>query len=409
MCGIWGLTTSGYTSAADDKFLHQAAICGEVRGTHATGFVVLNNKECNVYKKAVPGSQFVNEHVDITKAVPANTKVVIGHNRAATVGASDNDDYAHPFIEKNLVGVHNGSLIHGWEGRLQVSAKTPVDSMGLYRAIRARGIDFAAEKAEGAMALVWIDTNTDRTYVLRNAERPLHYAESRADEKGHDPGRLYFASEKGMLEWLLKRNKIAHSPIQSFKTEVLYDISDGIADEVRRVPINGTWDMADWEEYGYRGNYQPGNYVPPVTQQGATPTTTTTTGYVKDGKIVPFKKKEDTTSSEQPEAGGHGGYNRDGGSNFGISYRGCDLPPEDIANGIEYEYAEKDAQILHCDCCGGAIYGETNYLEEAHPLPKDEAIIIHEECLNDFRVSWDPALKFMRIKRRNTSNRSHAV
>jgi hypothetical protein len=69
--------------------------------------------------------------------------------------------------------------------------------------ISENGIELAVKKAKGAYALTWIDKRAGTINFLRNAERPLYF--------GHykdDTGLLYWASEAGMLHYVLNREKV---------------------------------------------------------------------------------------------------------------------------------------------------------------------------------------------------------
>ncbi len=78
------------------------------------------------------------------------------------------------------------------------------------------GIDETHKILHGAFALVWYDKKTNAVHMCRNAERTLFTALS------DDNRTLYWASEAGMLEWILARNQEKHQKIQIVTPGFLY-------------------------------------------------------------------------------------------------------------------------------------------------------------------------------------------
>jgi len=248
MCGIWGAVAPNEVkvSHATEKFLRNAAIAGTVRGLDGTGIVSVTTADWNTFK-----GQRVEEDPNVYYHKSGGTgpemlrelgtlnawfheqsgrpNCVYGHNRAATVGKI-NRNTAHPFVAARTIGIHNGTLSSGWGQRLQASKKVSVDSEALIRCISHRGYKHALEQAKGAMAVVWTNLETRETFIFRNYERPVHYCISTF-------GSLYFASEEGMLAWLLKRANITPDSdgIQSLKPSTVYNITDATMVEVESI------------------------------------------------------------------------------------------------------------------------------------------------------------------------------
>jgi len=143
--------------------------------------------------------------------------MVLGHNRAATVGEVS-VDAAHPFrlyddeTGVSIVGVHNGTL-SGY--KLKDGDKTYIsDSEWLFGQLLAAG-NLDDEKREqevsdilagtwGAYSVMFFfDDDPTRMYVANNGKRPLHCLMS------SDSKYLLMASEPGMLHWLAERNKLS--------------------------------------------------------------------------------------------------------------------------------------------------------------------------------------------------------
>jgi len=219
MCGIFGVVANNKRIgliAQDYKFLTSCTIAGAVRGLDGTGFVLVNNsleqkEDVLFHKSGATGGEYIKALKDNLSVFnrdngyPTSTDIYLmyGHNRAATVGEVS-DKTAHPFCAPHCVGIHNGTLSKGWEKRLNANKKITVDSEALMRAISHLGYEEALPKAEGAMAIVWTDTKVKdkpETYIFRNKDRSVYYCHSSL-------GKLYWASEKGMLEWLMARHDI---------------------------------------------------------------------------------------------------------------------------------------------------------------------------------------------------------
>lgn len=205
MCGLFGVATDRTTGLLkrQEDYVQQAMYVDALRGWDSTGLAVIDSKwNASVFKRALPAADFALTRVGTAGAKAAaksTTRVVIGHNRAATVG-SVTDDYAHPFKYGNVVGAHNGTLR---SRRGLVNTTAPVDSMDLIHAFSEIPPDEYADllsKVDGAYALTWVNGDTERLYFARNSQRPLTLVWHGKD--------LYWGSEAMMVYWLMDRNKI---------------------------------------------------------------------------------------------------------------------------------------------------------------------------------------------------------
>ena len=203
MCGIVGIARLGTTDIIekDRDVFAQMLSAGVVRGHHGTGvFSVDESGGAKMVKMAGPPYMlFVSEafHKFWAAIVPERTRILVGHNRFATTG-DKTTKHAHPFMKDKIVMVHNGSL--------QASTSTPdfknfaVDSEAMTHSIAKIGLEETLAKTDGAYAIVFWDLNTQTLNMVRNHERPLHVFRDKM------MGRVLFASEKEMLEWIVKRN-----------------------------------------------------------------------------------------------------------------------------------------------------------------------------------------------------------
>ena len=203
MCGIVGIARLGVTDILEkdrDVFV-QMLSAGVVRGHHGTGvFSVTKDGGAKLVKSAGPPYMlFVSEafHKFWAEIMPARTRILVGHNRYATTGQKTTK-HAHPFMKDKIVMVHNGSLDN--------STSTPdfkkfeVDSEAMTHSIATIGLEATLAKTDGAYAIVYWDLKTQTLNMVRNHERPLHVFRDKM------MGRVLFASEKEMLEWIVKRN-----------------------------------------------------------------------------------------------------------------------------------------------------------------------------------------------------------
>lgn len=197
MCGIVGI--AGNIIKEDHKAFRDMLLFDTVRGLDSTGVVVVplvHNMGVRTDKEVgLPDNLFIKDThkmFDGDGIVNISSKVIIGHNRAATKGAV-NEDNAHPFSFGDVHGVHNGSLF-SWESleKDDDGTKFDVDSKAIYKTIADKGPEHLWSKMLGAAALVWWDNKKSRLFMLRNSKRPLYYF------FGEKKDKIYWSSEPWM-------------------------------------------------------------------------------------------------------------------------------------------------------------------------------------------------------------------
>lgn len=194
----------------EKHFFKQALYCNQLRGDDSTGIFTVDKElitpRVGIFKKAYPAADFMQlQAAKNIMNISVDKRVIVGHNRAATRGATT-DDNAHPFQHKNITMVHNGTLTNTFNLVKSVTYNR-VDSDILCQAISEGGIQEAVNNCTGAYALVWHDASDNTLNLLRNNQRPFSIAYDKVGKH------IYFASEILMLQWLLDRNGVLYDDI----------------------------------------------------------------------------------------------------------------------------------------------------------------------------------------------------
>lgn len=226
MCGLLGMTIhakNGF-SVKQETIVDQLLYVGALRGDDSTGVIgVENDTTFHIAKEATAAAWFQNSlAVDSTlgKKLFSSGKAFIGHNRKKTIGSAT-DENAHPFVvNTHFAMVHNGTLV----GHKKL-ANTTVDSEALAIVLeeafgkkdKVAAIETTLSRVVGAYALSIYDQRSNCIHLLRNAERPMSYVET--------SDAVYWASEAGMLWWILSRNGVNCSEIKELPVDTLLTIS----------------------------------------------------------------------------------------------------------------------------------------------------------------------------------------
>ena len=202
MCGIFGVISAAKHGIYSDEagFIKNALIAGAIRGEDGTGLYFVSSKDTSkveVLKRAGNPYWLLTDkrYHDFEKRMVDTAQVVVGHNRFSTRG-KNSDANTHPFQEGPITMVHNGTINTG----LTYPKGVEVDSHALTIAIANEGVEIFS-KIYGAYVCIWHDARDGTLNIAKNYERPLSMLESK--------GSLFFASEAGMLMWLVARNQKA--------------------------------------------------------------------------------------------------------------------------------------------------------------------------------------------------------
>jgi hypothetical protein len=219
----------------DSQMFDQMLYADALRGIDSTGVFGVNKYgNLKMMKAAKTSADFLRtkSYMDFSKEIYSSYRMVVGHNRASTRGATV-DENAHPFIEDHICLVHNGTLHSHKE-----LADTTVDSHAIAKAIARDGYKEVLPKINGAFALIWFDAKEKKLRIARNSQRPLWVMQSKDID--------IIASEPEMLTWLHKRvYGTAGDEAKFFAIEKLYswdldDIETGLDTEdmpVKKAPL----------------------------------------------------------------------------------------------------------------------------------------------------------------------------
>ncbi len=207
MCGHLGV--AGSLGGPEKSAFKQMLQVGSLRGPHSVGayFKARNEEVGSVFHALGHGhelTEFKQFDTDLAKA--HNVSVMLGHNRWATQGGV-NIENAHPFSYGDIIGAHNGTVPeYGWK-KLEYGGKEDMDSKALLKSISEVGAkETIAQISYGAWCLIWYDEVYNTINFLRNEERDLYLCTSGGGKN------LWWASELGMLVWILGRNGIKIDP-----------------------------------------------------------------------------------------------------------------------------------------------------------------------------------------------------
>lgn len=218
MCGLVG--GAGNLWQGDKRMVQMLLELDIVRGKDSTGLALIEKfgkgKLHLVKSVGRPIDLFrewttFDDQLDIIPSV----RLALGHNRWATIGEV-NENNAHPFLQGNIVGAHNGTLVN--VKHLEDGESFEVDSEAIFYNLNKNGIDATIPRIHGAYALTWYDTEAEKLYFIRNSQRPLFYASNQPNDV------LFWASEPWMLEIAAMKNKIKLDKITELKENTLYSL-----------------------------------------------------------------------------------------------------------------------------------------------------------------------------------------
>lgn len=215
MCGLIAIIPikTDWLSQKEIKIFEELLWVGAVRGYNGTGmFSIKFDNNSQVTKK--PGNP-VNlfKHIEENK-VSMWGKLIVGHNRATTRGKNI-EEHTHPFKEKQITLVHNGTLYtHNKLGNQEVDSHAICNYLTTLKPDETQTL---IDNLHGDYALIWYNEDTKKLYALRNDKRPLYIIRT--------PEFVALVSEKEMGTWIIKRNDIEILKIIEVEPFTLYTFS----------------------------------------------------------------------------------------------------------------------------------------------------------------------------------------
>lgn len=209
--------------------VYSLGVMSTMRGIDSTGlFFLTRNKdkfEPSLFKNtdiAPVLMSSVLENGKLRSKKDNNIAMVMGHTRAATLGAII-PATAHPFAFKNIVGCHNGTchfMVPTGLTPEQKETQLASDSYHIFKHMDEHGLDATLAKLkQGAYALVWWDRRDGSLNFIRNDKRPLSFASN--------GGTMYWASEARFLEFMKERSKFSGLTIKDADPYVHYKLAAG--------------------------------------------------------------------------------------------------------------------------------------------------------------------------------------
>lgn len=223
MCGLFGCSGPGIVSS-DLVILKEMGMVTSVRGTDSAGMFQTRTVGAEslwghlegYYKTTGPWTDLIDDLEADKKWYPhlmnsINIDVFMAHVRQATKGAIITDN-AHPFETDKYVGCHNGTLVdHKYQH------KNRTDSQMMFEDMDRQGVQKTLSMlSAGSAATVSIYEKSSKTLLFAsNGKRPLWFC----NLKGRSV--TYWASEPGILTFVLGRNGISFNKPEPFPKHIL--------------------------------------------------------------------------------------------------------------------------------------------------------------------------------------------
>lgn len=210
MCGLIGMFSKELLNREERNALKELFVLTTLRGVDSTGLLhadLVDKNEYGLDKSEGNFYDLVENKPDSLMALKAN--VVMGHCRWSTMGASTESN-AHPYVFKNFIGMHNGTLHDLKYDPLSFDnkntwKKSKTDSFLFFHALNeviSKGgvIDDLVKDFSYRSAYAMVLWNLKRTITaFRNEDRTLFIGVSKEN------GSVVLSSEKRFLTFIENR------------------------------------------------------------------------------------------------------------------------------------------------------------------------------------------------------------
>ncbi len=221
MCGIFGLINKNkdYNSG---RIFKDLCLLSESRGKEAAGFAVIRDNTIGILKTPFPASDMVKGKVfkdEILKSFSSNSQVfsAIGHSRLVTNGYEQDPKNNQPVVRNGYVVIHNGIIVNQADlwGKYEIERKLsdldseliPVIISHHVSAGNNPGNTFGKLFSEiyGMTNIGMLSSQYNNLFLATN-NGSIYYIDDTEN------GFFVFASERYILEQLIKKHKLVYPP-----------------------------------------------------------------------------------------------------------------------------------------------------------------------------------------------------
>lgn len=180
MCGLCGsFTQQGTVLSKRDRttrarVLEGLLVANQVRGTDSTGVAAIGfDGKYDLNKVAVHAAKYI-QRPSVQSILRTDAQIMLGHTRMTSMGNDVTDENAHPFVEGNVIGAHNG-IINNY---MQLDRTVNVDSQAVFRLLDKHpdAYDYVFSRVDGSCALTWWDARDPEAMFMVAHSNPLSVA-----------------------------------------------------------------------------------------------------------------------------------------------------------------------------------------------------------------------------------------
>lgn len=299
MCGIYGISMK--TNANKQKVLANIKILGLYnlsRGKDSSGIYI--NK--NIYKTLDEFDDMLKEIVFTHNIELDNNTLIMGHNRAGSMGYKKTINEAQPFkINDSLIFTHNGTLKSTYSLSKDYDLKESdfkTDSEMLGHILDTKGTDvLKVYKGAAALAYSFLDKpnsiclfhgkSRDKKDGTVSEERPLYYL---VTEDG-----IYYSSLESSLKAIRDNTD---QEVKNLKYNVIITITNGEFEKDSLIEIDRedanihSSNYADYEhdDFGYGCGYYDNRHSPVLSRDNRSKTNITDNPFDKTDYKLVFKE-----------------------------------------------------------------------------------------------------------------------